>query len=162
MKRSSFSLCALSAILLLALAAPASAAEFQEPREIFLPLGPCDAIPLSCAQLSTGNDNWTGTSSADCVKGLAGDDLLSGEGGKDHLFGNADDDALHGGNGDDCLRGGNGNDALWGDAGDDEVLGGNGDDLINCGGDSGDMADGGAHVLGDSCSQCATAINCNP
>lgn len=72
-------------------------------------------------ELTEGNDNFTGTSSADVVeakggndtvRGGAGNDLIDGGTGNDSMFGDAGDDSLIGGAGTDTLSGGSGNDTL--------------------------------------------------
>ncbi len=61
----------------------------------------------------TGNDvdnNLSGSTKADYIKGLGGNDTLYGLGGGDYLDGGAGDDYLDGGYGTDRLSGGLGND----------------------------------------------------
>jgi serralysin len=64
---------------------------------------------------SAYNDRLVGSTTANVMRGGAGNDTLSGIGGSDTLFGDA---------GDDNIAGGAGNDLLIGGAGADELLGG--------------------------------------
>jgi serralysin len=66
-----------------------------------------------------GNDDITGSSVRNVLKGLGGNDLLEGLGGADDLFGGTGNDALYGGSGDDLLVGGTGFDYLTGGTGED-------------------------------------------
>lgn len=66
-----------------------------------------------------GDDDITGSSVGNVLKGLAGDDLLEGLGGADDLYGGTGDDDLEGGSGDDLLVGGTGFDYLTGGTGED-------------------------------------------
>jgi serralysin len=66
-----------------------------------------------------GNDDITGSSVANVLKGLAGSDLLEGLGGNDTLEGGSGADDLYGGSGHDVLRGGTGIDYLNGGTGED-------------------------------------------
>ncbi|WP_275041179.1 calcium-binding protein, partial [Pseudomonas syringae] len=70
-------------------------------------------------QGTNGNDQITGSLSADVIKGGAGADALSGDGGNDQLYGEEGDDLLYGNDGDDLIDGGAGNDSLFGGAGAD-------------------------------------------
>ena len=77
-----------------------------------------------------GNDEITGNSFADVLKGGDGNDRIMGNAGNDQLFGERGNDSLRGGAGNDVLRGGNGNDVLRGESGTDTLVGGNGKDAF--------------------------------
>ncbi|MCA1403490.1 calcium-binding protein [Ensifer sp. IC3342] len=66
-----------------------------------------------------GNDDITGSSVANVLRGLGGHDILEGLGGDDFLDGGSGDDDLYGGSGADILRGGTGFDYLNGGTGTD-------------------------------------------
>ncbi len=66
-----------------------------------------------------GDDDITGSSGRNVLKGLGDDDLLEGLGGDDDLYGGTGDDDLEGGSGDDFLVGGTGFDFLKGGTGED-------------------------------------------
>lgn len=111
--------------------------------------------------LLSGDDEITGSSGNDTLKGYAGDDTIDGASGNDvlyggagadeldggagadRLFGEADSDLLFGGAGNDRLDGGDGDDELYGGEGNDRLLGGAGDDLLD-GGSGNDRLEGGA------------------
>lgn len=89
--------------------------------------------PPDCVGTS-GNDNMSGDSSANDMRGAGGDDIIQtwagpdigrGEGGTDFIQVNV-------GNGEIARGGDNGSDAsvVWGDSGKDYAYGGNGDDDI--------------------------------
>ncbi|OOK92973.1 calcium-binding protein [Pseudomonas syringae pv. actinidifoliorum] len=84
-------------------------------------------------QGTNGNDQITGSLSADVIKGGAGADALSGDGGNDQLYGEEGDDLLYGNDGDDLIDGGSGADNLDGGRGSDTYLTGlgSGRDVIN-------------------------------
>jgi Ca2+-binding RTX toxin-like protein len=93
------------------------------------------------AQTGNGDDDLTGTESADLVEGGAGDDSIHGGAGDDTLHGGDGNDWIYGEAGNDLLTSGSGYDQLWGGAGDDHLIGdneggydelhgGEGDDLI--------------------------------
>jgi Ca2+-binding RTX toxin-like protein len=81
---------------------------------------------------SAFGDTMQGTASANYLEGWEGDDDIQGLGGPDFLVGTGDDDDIFGGNGDDFLDGHGGDDILTGDGDIDE-------------------ANGGEHVIGDTC-----------
>ena len=85
---------------------------------------------------SSGIDTLFDTT-ANHLRGGAGDDTLYGALGADLLYGDDGDDALRGGDGGDTLSGGGGDDALYGGAGSDRLVGGDGNDEID-GGDGRD------------------------
>lgn len=66
----------------------------------------------------------------DQITGGTGDDILRGYVGDDTLDGAAGNDVIIGGRGDDDLSGGEGNDILISDHGSDVIDGGEGDDLV--------------------------------
>ncbi|MCV9960709.1 calcium-binding protein [Pararhizobium sp. BT-229] len=66
-----------------------------------------------------GDDDITGSSVGNVLKGLAGNDILEGLAGDDDLYGSAGDDDLLGGSGADILIGGTGYDYLNGGTGAD-------------------------------------------
>ncbi|WP_349437654.1 calcium-binding protein [Pararhizobium sp. A13] len=66
-----------------------------------------------------GDDDITGSSAGNVLKGLAGDDIIDGLGGADDLYGGSGDDDLDGGTGEDLLVGGLGFDYLTGGTGED-------------------------------------------
>ncbi|SMH45944.1 cellulase family glycosylhydrolase [Azospirillum agricola] len=80
--------------------------------------------------LTSGPDNWTGTTVADQVFAGNGNDTVDGGDGNDQLFGEDGNDSLIGGGGGDQLYGGAGNDTLWGGAGIDHIQTGSGTDTI--------------------------------
>lgn len=90
-----------------------------------------------------GDDTIDGASGNDVLYGGAGNDELDGGAGADRLFGEADNDVLSGGVGNDRLDGGDGNDDLDGGEGNDRLLGGAGNDLLD-GGSGNDRLEGGA------------------
>ena len=69
-----------------------------------------------------GNDSITLSSSADKVKGYAGNDHIKGLGGNDTLDGGAGNDTLDGGTGNDSMIGGAGNDTYVVNAAGDKVV----------------------------------------
>ena len=75
----------------------------------------------SVINLTAEDDDYTGTSNAEVINGLAGDDIINGGAGDDTLNGNDGDDALNGGAGRDILNGGAGADAFDGGTSDDTV-----------------------------------------
>ena len=78
--------------------------------------------PMPAMQMgSAGDNNLTGTATADGLDGKDGNDVLNGAGG---------DDFIQGGYGNDTLNGGDGNDVLDGGHGEDVLNGGDGDDLL--------------------------------
>ena len=79
------------------------------------------------------SDEFSGSSGADALVGLAGDDVINGHHGSDSLYGGAGNDTLHGGHGDDTFTGGTGNDVMNGSYGHDTYLFnlGDGIDTIN-------------------------------
>jgi Ca2+-binding RTX toxin-like protein len=62
--------------------------------------------------LTTGADNYTGTSGDDIINGLAGNDSIDGGAGNDSLIGGFGNDTLIGGGGADTLIGGAGDDTF--------------------------------------------------
>jgi Ca2+-binding RTX toxin-like protein len=89
-----------------------------------------------------GNENITGTESADTIYGFAGVDTLNGGAGGDTIYGGNDDDTLNGGDGNDRLYGETGADIINGDAGNDDIYMGGTEpagDTIDGGADSDDI-----------------------
>ncbi len=82
----------------------------------------------------SGAGDITGTAGNDVICGSPGPDRITGLGGNDVIFGFGGDDQLVGGPGTDMLLGGDGDDRLT---------------ALDAAG--GDVANGGAHVLGDLC-----------
>lgn len=74
--------------------------------------------------LGGGNDNVTGTASADQMYGGAGEDALRGANGNDWIYGDSGNDLIEGGDGNDLINGDNGNDHLYGGIGNDSLQGG--------------------------------------
>ncbi|MBI2486439.1 MAG: right-handed parallel beta-helix repeat-containing protein, partial [Deltaproteobacteria bacterium] len=105
-----------------------------------------------------GNDNISGGGGNDTICGGTGNDTINCGSGSDRLFGQGGSDALNGGPGNDRLVGGGGKDMLNGEAGNDVLLGGSSDDMLN-GGTGTDKCDGGAHVGGDTATNCETVKN---
>ena len=100
----------------------------------------------------SGAGDIAGTGGDDVICGSSGPDRIAGSGGSDLLFGLGGDDQLSGGNGNDLLLGGEGNDRLSAGNGNDRLFGSGGDDRLAMADLlSGDLADGGDHVIGDSC-----------
>ena len=83
--------------------------------------------------LTTGPDNFTGTSGNDFVQALAGNDTVRGMGGDDYIDGGAGVDTLYGGLGNDVVIGGAEGDNLYGEGGDDVLNGGAGSDYLDGG-----------------------------
>jgi Ca2+-binding RTX toxin-like protein len=98
---------------------------------------PADQVDRQIVALS-GNDNISGTASAEDVNGNRGADTLNGGGGNDTLRGGQGSDLINGENGDDLLNGNQDNDTINGGAGDDIVRGGRGSDVL-LGGDGDDF-----------------------
>jgi len=103
------------------------------------------------AELSDGNDIFTGLANQVILGGKGADTITIGGGisafgeqGNDILIGNASLNHISGGLGDDWIDGGGGTDALFGDAGNDVIFGGDGSDEIIAGGAGNDFLDGGA------------------
>lgn len=69
--------------------------------------------------LTTGNDNYDGTGSADTIHGREGSDSIDGLAGSDTIYGDEGNDTLHGSGGHDKLYGGSGVDKLYGGDGND-------------------------------------------
>jgi len=101
-------------------------------------------------QLTSGDDNFVGTTGLDDILGGEGDDLIAAEGdtdgvlggpGNDRLVGGAGADEIRGGEGNDVVSTGTGDDAGFGEDGDDTVQGGAGNDWIT-GGDGSDFVKG--------------------
>ncbi len=95
-----------------------------------------------------GDNDLSGGTGDDLIRGDTGNDTLSGNEGKDRLFGDEDEDQIFGGAGNDRIFGGDDNDTIEGGTGDDELFGNFGADLI-FGGDDDDLIAGnaGADVL---------------
>lgn len=129
---------------------------------------------------TAGDDTLNGTAGANRIHGLGGNDTISGLGDKDTICGGPGDDTLFGGNGNDSLNGedgndmfnggfgadtlsgGVGNDNLFGSADDDSLFGGRDDDTLNGGvtpPQNTDTCDGGAHINGDTATNCETVTN---
>ena len=80
---------------------------------------------------SEGDNTLTGSgSTAEALRGYAGQDTLSGGDGVDTLYGGSGHDSLVGGTGSDSLVGGTGNDTLCGGTENDTLLGEEGDDTL--------------------------------
>lgn len=94
------------------------------------------------ALLWSGNDQMTGSDSADTLRGFNGRDTLIGGAGADTLIGDAGSDRMVGGTGSDNLFGGDGNDRMFGGRGIDVLIGGTGNDVLG-GGVDGDTVSGG-------------------
>jgi autotransporter-associated beta strand protein len=95
-----------------------------------------------------GNDTLYGLGGNDTLSGGAGTDLLYGNPEDDLLYGNRDADTICGGQGADTAYGGAGDDRLWGNHGSDVLHGNQGADLIY--GNAGDdriWGDDGADTL---------------
>jgi RTX calcium-binding nonapeptide repeat (4 copies) len=100
----------------------------------------------------SGAGDIAGTEGDDVICGSPGPDRIAGLDGDDVIFGFGGDDRLVGGDGNDVLDGGDGNDRLDSGSGADQLYGGGGDDRLTTADHFiGDLADGGAHVLGDLC-----------
>jgi hypothetical protein len=82
---------------------------------------------------NSGNNNLTGTSSADVIHGRNGDDVITADLGDDDAHGGRGDDTLSGSDGNDKLYGGYGNDILDGEDDDDTLEGGPGTDTLTGG-----------------------------
>ena len=82
-------------------------------------------------ELTEGNDNYTGTGSADFIDAKGGDDIVRGMGGDDTIDGGSGNDQLYGGDGNDRLLGGAGTNSLYGENGDDTLEGGSGYDYLS-------------------------------
>ncbi len=74
--------------------------------------------PLFVAQITTGDDNITGTNGADSITADSGNDSVSGGLGNDTLYGADGNDTLNGGTGSDTLTGGFGDDVFVADSSD--------------------------------------------
>ncbi|NJL61479.1 MAG: calcium-binding protein [Methylacidiphilales bacterium] len=86
-----------------------------------------------------GNDsdnNFTGTATADTMRGRNGNDILDGRGGNDTILGGKDDDQIFGGAGADRLSG-DGKESLFDnpEMGSDILVGGRGTDILYAWGD---------------------------
>lgn len=77
-----------------------------------------------------GDDEITGSASAERFEGEGGNDTLIGAGGNDTLEGEDGNDSLNGGFGFDTVEGGDGDDSIAGGAGADEIHGDEGNDEI--------------------------------
>lgn len=95
-----------------------------------------------------GNDNITGTVSADLINGGAGDDTVVGGSGSDTIRGGdghdvvngfTGDDLVYGGAGNDKISSGGGRDTLHGEGGNDTLTGG----VLSAGGEGDDSLVGG-------------------
>ena len=95
-----------------------------------------DALDITAAIGSDGDDSVDGSGGNDAVDGGDGDDMLEGNDGNDVLMGSDGDDTLMGGDGIDCVYGNRGDDFVSGGAGNDVVRGGKGNDVVL--GDDGD------------------------
>jgi Ca2+-binding RTX toxin-like protein len=84
---------------------------------------------------AAGNDNITGNSLGNILRGLAGDDTLDG---------GTSNDTVYGGDGNDTIFAGTGDDKAYGDVGNDLMYGNDGNDLLY-GGDNSDTIYGGNH-----------------
>jgi Ca2+-binding RTX toxin-like protein len=81
----------------------------------------------------SGNNVLNGRGADDAIQGLDGDDTINGAAGADELGGSGGNDRINGGNGPDAIRGGGGDDNLQGGPGRDVLMGGNGDDRLSGG-----------------------------
>ena len=95
-----------------------------------------DPLSISPPGPTEGNDDLTGTSTADEIDLLAGDDVYAGDAGADLINGGFGHDTLRGGTGNDTLRGGANNDRLEGGDDNDVLFGEGGLDILH--GDGGD------------------------
>ena len=84
------------------------------------------------------NEQATGSTSADVIKGGSGKDTFYGAGGNDTLSSSAGNDRLYGETGNDSLKGGSGNDLISAGSGNDRLIGGAGLDTLT-GGSGRDM-----------------------
>jgi Ca2+-binding RTX toxin-like protein len=76
-------------------------------------------------KMYTGTDSaesLKGTINADVINGFGGSDRLYGQGGEDTLDGGGGTDSIYGGAGNDVMRGGADNDRMEGDAGNDTYV----------------------------------------
>jgi Ca2+-binding RTX toxin-like protein len=96
---------------------------------------------LATRTYGSGNDNVTGTSSADTFYMGFGDDRASMGGGNDRVYGQDGNDNLRGGVGNDRVAGDLGNDYVYGETGNDVLFGGEGTDRLY-GGDGADNLSG--------------------
>lgn len=85
---------------------------------------------VTYTELTSGNDDMTGTSGDDFIDGIGGLDTLSGGDGNDRLKGGASRDWLYGDEGNDILIGQADGDYIYGGMGDDTLMGGTGDDYL--------------------------------
>ncbi|MEM7592587.1 MAG: calcium-binding protein, partial [Cyanobacteria bacterium P01_A01_bin.83] len=76
------------------------------------------------------NDSISGEEGNDRLLGYDGTDFLDGGSGNDRLYGHDGEDTLEGGSGNDLLYGGNDADLLKGGEANDTIIGGSGDDTI--------------------------------
>jgi Ca2+-binding RTX toxin-like protein len=81
----------------------------------------------------SGNNVLNGRGADDAIQGLDGDDTVNGGAGADELGGGGGNDRINGGNGPDAIRGGGGDDNLQGGPGRDTLMGGVGDDVLSGG-----------------------------
>jgi Ca2+-binding RTX toxin-like protein len=81
----------------------------------------------------SGNNILNGRGGNDAIQGLDGDDTINGGAGNDEVGGGGGNDNANGGNGSDAIRGGGGDDRLQGGPGRDTLMGGNGDDVLSGG-----------------------------
>jgi Ca2+-binding RTX toxin-like protein len=79
----------------------------------------------------SGNNVLNGRGGNDAIQGLDGADTINGAAGNDELGGGAGDDRVTGGTGSDAIRGGGGDDRLQGGPGPDVLMGGAGDDVLS-------------------------------
>ena len=77
-----------------------------------------------------GADRISTGSSADTLRGYAGDDTISDSGGRNYLRGDEGNDSIVGGSGFDDINGNMGNDTCVGGLGDDWVVGGRDNDSL--------------------------------
>lgn len=106
-----------------------------------------DEFPDWQTVCASGSPVNCGDSTANVIRGGAGDDVIYGGGGNDSIFGEGGNDLIAGGSGDDAVSGGPGRDIVSGGpgAGSDSILGGSGDDLLNgLDGKGNDQLNGGA------------------
>ena len=83
-----------------------------------------------------GDDDLSGTRSADVICGFGGDDSIQGMDGNDVIYGGDGEDSIVGGGGHDVIDAGGGDDWVLGDAGRDVIIGGSGKDVLGGGPDA--------------------------
>lgn len=98
--------------------------------------GPTNAsLGFSTGDITIVDNDVTGTSGADMLRGGTGNDSISGNAGNDTIDGGSGDDSINGNAGSDTIDGGSGNDSINGNAGNDAIDGGSGFDIVTFTGD---------------------------